>query len=354
MKPLEGKRVLVTGGTGSLGRLLIRRLLAGEMGTPAKVLVFSRDETKQHAMQSEYGNRWFAAPEIVFENAKRLLAWRVGDIRLPESVAAVLREADVVINAAAMKQVPACEYFAYEAVRTNIQGAEHIVRAIETLRLPVEVVVGVSTDKACKPVNTMGMTKAVQERLFIHANLRCPDTRFVCVRYGNVLAARGSIVPLFHEQIRQGGPVTITSTAMTRFLLRLDDAVDTVFAAIQDARRGDTLVPRAPSARVVDLAAALIGDRPVQTVVTGVRPGEKIHEIMVSEEETYRTVERGAKWYAILPVIPELRGDEAVTGTLTEEYSSRNGLMTREQTRTLLAESKLLVEDAASGTAPVV
>ena len=148
-----------------------------------------------------------------------------------------LREVNIVINAAAMKQVPTCEYFPFEAVRTNIEGAENIVRAIQEHSLPVETVVGVSTDKACKPVNTMGLTKAIQERIFVQANMRSPWTRFVCVRYGNVLASRGSVIPLFHEQIKRGGPVTITTSDMTRFLLSLDEAVDTVFAAIREAGR---------------------------------------------------------------------------------------------------------------------
>jgi len=149
------------------------------------------------------------------------------------------------------------------------------VRSIRELHLPIETVVGISTDKACKPVNVMGMTKAIQERVFIQGNLNCPDARFICVRYGNVLASRGSVIPLFHDQIRNGGPVTITTLEMSRFLLSLDQAVDTIFAAIREARRGETYIPRVPSARVVDIAAALIGKRDIQTVVTGIRPGEK-------------------------------------------------------------------------------
>src|SRR6202034_3935473 len=188
--------------------------------------------------------------------------------------------------------------------RPTIPGTlspENIIRAIQENALPIETVVGVSTDKACKPVNAMGMTKALQERVFIQANIRCPKARFICVRYGNVLASRGSVIPLFHDQIRNGGPVTITTPEMTRFLISLDDAVDTVFAAFADARPGEIFVPRAPSARSVDVAEALIGDRPIDTQVTGIRPGEKIHEIMVSDEEAPRTVEHG-KWYAILPM----------------------------------------------------
>jgi FlaA1/EpsC-like NDP-sugar epimerase len=348
---LEGKRILVTGGTGSLGKVLVRRLLSGEEGKPEKVIIFSRDEAKQHFMRLHYERQRHATDEIIYQDFKRVLDFRIGDVRDFHSVAGVLREVDVVVNAAALKQVPTCEYFPYEAVRTNIGGAENIVRAIESFRLPVEVVAGVSTDKACKPVNTMGMTKAIQERVFVQANLRAPDTRFVCVRYGNVLASRGSVIPLFHEQIRRGGPVTITTAEMTRFLLSLDQAVDTVLAAIRDGKPGETYIPRVPSARVVDVAAALIGDRPIEQVVTGIRPGEKIHEIMISEEEVFRTVERG-DWYAILPMLPELtaQGQTIETAGLAGEYSSADDLMTLDETTELLRARHLMVDDPAEAS----
>jgi UDP-glucose 4-epimerase len=197
----------------------------------------------------------------------------------------------------------------------------------------------------------MGMTKALQERIFIQGNLRCPGTRFVCVRYGNVLASRGSVIPLFHEQIRNGGPVTITTPGMTRFLISLDDAVDTVFAAFAHARPGEIFVPRAPSARIVDVAEALIGDRPIDTNVTGIRPGEKIHEVMVSDEEAVRTIERG-KWYAILPMLPELRADGGNKSSLLKEYSSEDCVLSPEGARELLKRNRLLLDDANPMAAP--
>ncbi len=343
-KLLDGKRILVTGGTGSLGKVLLRRLLGGEAGEPERIVVFSRDEAKQHFLRVEYQNAPAATEEVIYRNFQRKLQFWIGDVRDPDAVASALRNVDIVINAAAMKQVPTCEYFPYEAVRTNVEGAENIVHAIQKHNLKVETVVGVSTDKACKPVNAMGMTKAIQERIFIQGNMRCPGTRFVCTRYGNVLASRGSVIPLFHEQIRCGGPVTITTTDMTRFLLTLEHAVDTVLAAIGGAFPGETYVPRAPSSRIVDIASALIGDRPVRTVVTGIRPGEKVHEIMVSEEEAHRTVERG-DWYAILPMLPEVCGDRRGTGCLGKEYSSSDNVLDLEGTRKLLAQHRLMVED---------
>ena len=306
---LKDKRVVVTGGTGSLGKVLVRRLLTGEVGLPRQITVFSRDEAKQHQMRLAFQHKRAATDEVIYHNFEQLLQFHIGDVRDLHSVSTVLRDADVVFNAAALKQVPSCEYFPFEAVQTNIVGAENIIRAVREHALDVETVVGVSTDKACKPVNVMGMTKAVQERLFVRANLDAGDTRFICVRYGNVLASRGSVVPLFIEQISRGGPVTITTSEMTRFLLSLEQAVDTVFAALRGAARGETYIPRVPSAKVIDIAAALVGERKIETIVTGIRPGEKVHEILVSEEEAYRTVERG-DYYVIQPMLPELVATE--------------------------------------------
>ena len=341
-KPLEGKRILLTGGTGSLGQVLVRRILGGEMGRPEKIVVLSRDEAKQHYMRVEYQHRVAAADGMDYREFQRLLTFWIGDVRDYSTIAQAVRGADVVINAAAMKQVPVCEYFPYEAVRTNIGGAENIVRAIQEHDLPVETVIGVSTDKACKPVNTMGLTKAIQERIFQNANIRSPSTRFVCIRCGNVLASRGSVVPLFHDQIRHGGPVTVTSAEMTRFLISLNDAVDCLFAALRDGRRGEIYVPRAPSAKVIHLAEALIGDRSIQTIITGIRPGEKIHEIMVSDEEAYRTVARD-RWYVIQPMLPEVLTDQHWQPALTHEYSSGDTVLTFEETYELLRSRNLLL-----------
>lgn len=346
---LENKRILVTGGTGSLGQVLVRRLLMGELGKPRKIIVFSRDEAKQHDMRMEYMHFRSATDEIIYRNFEQLLEFRIGDVRDFHSISAVLRDAHVVFNAAALKQVPTCEYYPFEAMQTNVGGAENIVRAIREHHLPVETVIGISTDKACKPVNVMGMTKAIQERVLIRANLDCPDTRFICVRYGNVLASRGSVIPLFIEQVRKGGPVTITTPEMTRFLLSLDQAVDTIFTALQEARRGETLIPRVPSAKMVDVAAILIGGRPIQMVMTGIRPGEKVHEILISEEERYRTVER-SNYYAILPILPELRFSDQVVNPLEDEYSSAHHVMNRSALETLLRQQRLMVEDVREGT----
>lgn len=343
MKMLGGTSVLVTGGTGSLGKTLVRRLLEMPEG-PARIVVFSRDEAKQHAMRLEWQRRQAATDEVIYENFTRRLQFVIGDVRDPSSLAAALDGVDVVFAAAALKQVPTCEYFPYEAVRTNVEGAHHLVRAVADRRSSVQTVVGVSTDKAAKPVNVMGMTKAIQERILTRANLDAPNTRFVCVRYGNVLASRGSVIPLFHEQVLRGGPVTVTTREMTRFLLSLEDAVDTVLAAVEGAAPGEIWVPAARAARIVDVARTLIGDRDLEIEITGVRPGEKVHEILVSEEEGPRTVRRGDYW-AVGPMLPELRRDDAGE-SLQKELSSADHLMEPEEIGPFLERHGLLEPQA--------
>lgn len=341
---LKNKNILVTGGTGSMGKTLVHRVLSGEMGMPRKVIVYSRDEAKQHDMRMAYLHKTVSTDEVIFRNFMNVLEFRIGDVRDYAAISAAVRDADIVVNAAALKQVPSCEYFPEEAVMTNCIGAMNIVRAIQTHRYPVETVVAISTDKACKPVNVMGMTKALQERIFVSANVLNPDTRFVGVRYGNVLASRGSVIPLFHDQIRNGGPVTITAPQMTRFLLSLNQAVDTVFAALKGAKPGEIYVPNAPSATVINIAKALIGSRKIPTKVTGVRPGEKLHEIMVSEEEVHHCVKRGA-WYAIKPMLPELAsGRQAEKNALRREFSSADNVLSLANTVKLLRQHKLMVD----------
>ena len=344
----EGKRILITGGTGSLGQILTRRILSGELGAPKKVVVLSRDEAKQHEMRLSYLHKRVVTDEVIYENFTRALEFRIGDVRDYGDVCGAVRDADIVINAAALKQVPTCEYFPEQALLTNCVGPINIVRAIREQGYPVETVVGVSTDKACKPVNVMGMTKAIQERIFTSANILTPRTRFVCVRYGNVLASRGSVIPLFHEQIRRGGPVTVTVAEMTRFLLSLDRAVDTVFAAIRTARPGETLVPHAPSATVMDVARALVGDRALEIRVDGIRPGEKMHEVLVSEEECHHTY-RQDDFYVIASMLPELSGSPAPGATrLSREVSSSDTVVGLEEVRALLQKHALLVEQVTA------
>jgi UDP-glucose 4-epimerase len=338
MKELEGKRVLVTGGTGSLGQVLIQRMLTGELGRPKQITIFSRDEAKQHYMRLEFLNRSTATDDIIYEKAPAVLNFTIGDVRDYPALLSALRHSDLVFHAAALKQVPSCEYFPFEAVQTNVYGAANIVRALRENDLPVRQVIGISTDKACKPINVMGMTKALQERVLIEANRDCPDVRINCVRYGNVVASRGSIVPLFVDQIRKRLPITITLPEMTRFLLSLDRAVDTVFEAVRTSGRGETFVPKVGSARIMDVAEVLMGENKLPIEFTGIRPGEKVHEIMVSEEERFRTIERG-DYFVILPVLPELRDEIEHEVVLDSEYSSKDGNLMGDELKALLANS---------------
>jgi len=339
----QDKAVLITGGTGSLGKTLTRRLLAGTYGLPRRIVVFSRDEAKQHFMRVAYSTVKYPTDEVIYDNFRRLLTFRIGDVRDYASLCGALHDVDIIINAAALKQVPSCEYFVHEACLTNITGAANIVRAIEENRLPVETVVGVTTDKACLPVNAMGMTKALQERMFISGNISCPGTRFICTRYGNVLASRGSVIPLFHEQLAAGGPVTITTPEMTRFLLPLSHAVTTIATALKLGYAGETFIPKIPAARITDVARALIGERPVETKVIGIRPGEKIHELMISPEEGFRAYDRG-DFYAVAPMLPELQRWESAPPR-GGAYGSNDSVMTYEETEALLRQYKLMPGD---------
>lgn len=340
---LKGKRILVTGGTGSLGKALVRRILSGAHGKPERVTVYSRDEAKQHFMRLEYMGAAAATDEVIYENSKDVLSFTIGDVRDYPALTRVLKDTDIVFHAAALKQVPSCEYFPFEAILTNVYGSQNIVRAIGDNALQVQKVIGISTDKACKPVNVMGMTKALQERVLIEANRGIPGTAFCCVRYGNVIASRGSIVPLFIEQAKNGKPLTVTMPEMTRFLLSLAQAVDTVLAALEYGNPGETFVPKVRSARIRDVARAIIGDRDLEIVYTGIRPGEKIHEIMVSEEECFRTVEEGG-YFIILPVLPELRDKRDRGSFLETEYSSKNDNISVKQLEGFLRDSSMEVK----------
>src|SRR5918996_1302255 len=342
--PLDGAVVLVTGGTGSLGQAFIRRVLRGERGYPSRVIVFSRDEAKQYAMKTAWKHLHAATDDIYYSNFEELFQFWIGDIRDYETIRRAVSECDVVLHAAAMKQVPTCEYFPGQAVATNVLGAENVVRAARATSR-THTVAAISTDKACKPINVMGMTKAIQERIVVEGNLHQDHCRMVAVRYGNVLSSRGSVIPLFVDQIAHGGPVTITLPEMTRFLLSLDRAVDTIFEAIEYAERGDVVVPQIASARVEDVAVTLIPDREIEVVHTRIRPGEKIHEILVSEEEAYRTVERNG-YYVIRPLLPELHPVEP-PGPLEGEYSSADAVVVGDELSQLLGDAEFV--DVAMG-----
>lgn len=336
---LDGKRVLVTGGTGSLGRRVVTRLLAGRHGHPSRVTVFSRDEAKQHHMRLRLLHARAATDDVIYRDIETRLAFQIGDVRDEARMIEAVRGADVIIHAAALKQVPTCEYFPLEAVRTNVLGSGALVSAVRTHGAHVEAVVGISTDKACKPVNVMGMTKALMERVLIEGNIGS-QTTFTCVRYGNVVASRGSVVPLFLDQVARGGPVTITHPDMTRFLITREHAVDAVITALLTGKRGEIYVPRMASARMADLAAAIINGRDIAVRWTGVRPGEKIHEVIVSDEECTRTTVRG-DYYVIAPMLPECASGEPIAQALTGEFSSADVTLDQAGVRALLRRDRV-------------
>lgn len=282
---LDGTTILLTGGTGSFGTAFVRR--AQRDFPNAVVRVFSRDELKQSEMQAR------------FPDATNLRFF-VGDIRNRTRLARAMRGADIVVHAAAMKQVPACEYNPFEAVQTNILGSQHIVdAAIDT---GVRHVVALSTDKAVNPVNLYGATKLCEEKIIVQGNAYAAHsaTRLSCVRYGNVVGSRGSVVPLFRRQ-RAEGRLTITDDRMTRFWITLDQAVDLVLYALDHAVGGEVFIPKIPSMRVTDLAAAIAPDVPVERI--GIRPGEKLHEVLITADESRHTIDAG-EVYVVLPEHP--------------------------------------------------
>jgi UDP-N-acetylglucosamine 4,6-dehydratase len=283
--------LLVTGGTGSFGRTFIEHILTKK---PRRVVVFSRDELKQHEMRR-------ALPD----GPDSPLRYFIGDVRDPDRLRRAFHEVDVVIHAAALKQVPACEYNPIEAVNTNILGARNIIEA--AIDTGVKRVIGMSTDKAVSPVNMYGATKLVAEKLFVQGNsyVGAGRTRFSCVRYGNVVGSRGSVVPLFLDQ-RETGTVTVTDSRMTRFWITLDQGVDFVVRCTEQMQGGEVFVPKIPSMRIVDLAKALAPGCDVR--VTGIRAGEKLHELLISEDEARNTLEFG-DMFVLQPIFPWWAGE---------------------------------------------
>ncbi|HEY9102747.1 UDP-N-acetylglucosamine 4,6-dehydratase (inverting) [Chitinimonas sp.] len=281
----KDKAILVTGGTGSFGRKFIATLLRDHK--PRRVVVFSRDELKQFEMQQDLN-----APEM---------RYFLGDVRDAERLRQAMRGIDYVVHAAALKQVPAAEYNPTECIRTNVGGAENVINA--AIECGVEKVIALSTDKASSPINLYGATKLLSDKLFIAANNIAGGhkTRFAVVRYGNVVGSRGSVLPFFRKLMADGvDSLPITDARMTRFWITLQDGVDFVIKNFQRMRGGELFVPKIPSARIVDLATAMAPQLPHRIV--GIRPGEKLHEMMISRDDAQHTFEF-AKHYVIAPAI---------------------------------------------------
>ena len=315
---MDGKRVLITGGTGTLGIALAIRLLSGKNGNPESITIFSRGEARQH--------------EMMVAHREDKLNFVIGDVRDYHAVLGVVANADIVIHTAALKHLATCEANPIEAMKTNIGGAENIVQAIKEINTRPDVVVGVSTDKACHPTNVYGTTKFLQESILLWAN-KNSTTRYICVRYGNVIASQGSVIPLFQRQIRNGGPVTVTDPCMTRFLVSLNVAVDTLLSAIENALPGEIYIPfNLPSATVGDIATTLIDYRNIKIKTIGIQDREKVHETLISSDEMNRTVKRD-KYYVITP---EIQSGSAVV------YISEDHLISRGQLSKLFKKEGLI------------
>jgi UDP-N-acetylglucosamine 4,6-dehydratase/5-epimerase len=308
----EGGKLLITGGTGSFGNSVLRRFLNSGL---AEVRIFSRDEKKQDDMRKKYNNS--------------KLKFYIGDVRDYQSVVSAVRSVDFIFHAAALKQVPSCEFHPMEAVKTNVLGTENLLEA--AIQCGVKRVVCLSTDKAVYPINAMGISKAMMEKVIVAKSRASSDTVISITRYGNVMASRGSVIPLFVNQIRAGQPITITDPNMTRFMMTLDDAVDLVLYAFEYGNPGDTFVQKAPAATIEVLAKALttLLDAPDHPIyIIGTRHGEKLYEALLSREERVAAEDLG-DYYRVPPDLRDLNyGKFVEQGELkiseTEEYNSHN------------------------------
>lgn len=308
---LDGKTVLITGGTGSFGQAVVRRFLRSGV---KQIRILSRDEKKQDDMRLK-----FSDPRLQFF---------LGDVRHEGSVREAMRDVNLVFHAAALKQVPSCEFHPMEAVRTNVLGAENVISA--AISCGVERVVALSTDKAVYPINAMGLSKAMMEKIVVARSRSSGNTVLCATRYGNVMASRGSVIPLFTKQIREGRDITITDPNMTRFLMSLDESVDLVLFAYANARQGDIFVQKAPASTVDVLARALlkIFDRQADIKIIGTRHGEKLYESLVAREEMARADDLG-NFYRIPADARDLNyskfftdGEQSISNA--EDYTSHN------------------------------
>lgn len=301
----NGKTILITGGTGSFGKKCVSILL--EKYSPKKLIIFSRDELKQFEMAQEFSREQHLC-----------LRYFIGDVRDKERLYRAFRGVDYIIHAAALKQVPAAEYNPTECIRTNVHGAENIVNVAADLG--VKKVVALSTDKAVSPINLYGATKLCSDKLFVAANaFTASETNYSVVRYGNVMGSRGSVIPFFIKKRDEGGPIPITDPKMTRFWITLDQGVKMVLRAFELAGGGEIFIPRIPSMNVTDLAEAIAPGMPQTNV--GIRPGEKIHETMITREDSRHTIDIG-EYYVIKPEICEYRGPKGIPVAENFEYNS--------------------------------
>lgn len=283
MSIFKDKVLLISGGTGSFGNAVLKRFLTTDI---KEIRIFSRDEKKQDDMRHEYQAKY---PDVAHK-----IKFFIGDVRNLESCRSAIPGTDYIFHAAALKQVPSCEFFPMEAVRTNVIGTDNVLTA--AIEAKVKSVICLSTDKAAYPINAMGITKAIEEKVAIAKSRYSGDTKICCTRYGNVMCSRGSVIPLWIEQIRNGNPITLTEPSMTRFIMSLDEAVDLVLFAFEHGSNGDILVQKAPACTIQTQAEAvceLFGGKKEDIKVIGIRHGEKMYETLLTKEEAAKAVDMG-------------------------------------------------------------
>ena len=337
-----GKTLLITGGTGSFGNAVLNRFLDTDIG---EIRIFSRDEKKQDDMRHEFQAKM---PEVA-EKVK----FFIGDVRNLESVRNAIHGVDYIFHAAALKQVPSCEFFPMEAVRTNVIGTDNVLTA--AIEEGVKCVICLSTDKAAYPVNAMGITKALEERVAVAKSRNTDTTKICCTRYGNVMCSRGSVVPLWIEQIKAGNPITITEPSMTRFIMSLDEAVNLVLFAFENGVNGDILVQKAPACTIETLAKAVteLFNPNTEIKVIGIRHGEKIYETLLTNEECGNAVDMG-EFYRVpsdnrgLNYDKYFKDGDTTRNTLTEFNSNNTELLNVEQVKEKLLSLAFIRDELAA------
>ncbi len=344
MSAFQGKTLLITGGTGSFGNAVLNRFLKTDIG---EIRIFSRDEKKQDDMRHEFQAKM---PEVADK-----IKFFIGDVRELSSVKAAMYGVDYIFHAAALKQVPSCEFFPMEAVKTNVIGTDHVLTA--AIEEGVRSVICLSTDKAAYPVNAMGITKALEERVAVAKSrtVNPERTKICCTRYGNVMCSRGSVIPLWIDQIRNGQPITITDPSMTRFIMSLEEAVDLVLFAFEHGSSGDILVQKAPACTIQTQAEAvceLFGGSKENIRIIGIRHGEKMYETLLTNEECAKAVDMGA-FYRVPADQRSLNYDkyfsegDAERNTLTEFNSNNTKLLNVEEVKEKLLALSYIQEELA-------
>ncbi len=332
MSIFANKTLMITGGTGSFGNAVLKRFLRTDIG---EIRIFSRDEKKQDDMRHEYQAKF---PDVAYK-----IKFYIGDVRNLESCRAAMPGTDYIFHAAALKQVPSCEFFPMEAVRTNVIGTDNVLTA--AIECGVKSVICLSTDKAAYPINAMGITKAIEEKVAVAKSRHSRDTKICCTRYGNVMCSRGSVIPLWIDQIRSGNPITLTEPSMTRFIMSLDEAVDLVLFAFEHGQNGDILVQKAPACTIQTQAEAvceLFGGNKDDIKVIGIRHGEKMYETLLTNEECAKAVDMG-NFYRVPADNRDLNYDkffkegDAQRISISEFDSSNTKLLSLEETKAKIA-----------------